>query len=89
MADLSHLSLAGRSTLGKAWALTKPYWSSEERWFARGLLATVIGMALFLVFIDVQINTWYNNFYNALQEKHVDDFWVLILWFSFLAAVYI
>lgn len=89
MSELSQLSLAGRSTLGKAWALSKPYWSSEERWIARGLLAAVIGMALFLVFIDVQINSWYNNFYNALQKKAVDDFWSLIIWFSFLAAVYI
>ena len=89
MSELSQLSLAGRSTLGKAWALSKPYWSSEEAWIARGLLAAVIGMALFLVFIDVQINSWYNNFYNALQKKAVDDFWSLIIWFSFLAAVYI
>lgn len=89
MSDLSRVALASRSTLGKAWALSKPYWSSEERWVARGLLAAVIGMALFLVFIDVQINTWYNHFYNALQDKAVDDFWVLIIWFSFLAAVYI
>ena len=89
MTDLSQLSLTGRNTLGKAWALSKPYWSSEERWVARSLLAAVIGLALFMVFIDVQINSWYNNFYNALQNKQVDDFWVLIIWFSFLAAVYI
>ncbi len=89
MTDLSHVSLAGRGTLGKAWALAKPYWSSEERWVARGLLAAVIGLALFMVFLDVQINTWNRNFYNALQEKQVSDFWALILWFSFLAAVYI
>jgi vitamin B12/bleomycin/antimicrobial peptide transport system ATP-binding/permease protein len=89
MSDLSQVSLAGRSTLGKAWALSKPYWSSEERWIARGLLGAVIGLALFMVFLDVQINSWYNNFYNALQKKEVDDFWVLIIWFSFLAAVYI
>ncbi len=89
MSDLSQVSLAGRSTLGKAWALSKPYWSSEERWIARGLLAAVIGLALFMVFLDVQINSWYNNFYNALQKKEVADFWVLIIWFSFLAAIYI
>ena len=89
MSDLSRLSLTGRSTLGKAWALSTPYWSSEERWVARSLLAAVIGLALFMVFIDVQINSWYNNFYNALQNKQVDDFWILIIWFSFLAAVYI
>ena len=89
MSDLSQVSLTGRSTLGKAWALSKPYWSSEERWVARGLLSAVIGLALFMVFLDVQFNSWYKDFYNALQKKNVDDFWVLILWFSFLASIYI
>lgn len=89
MSDLSQVSLTGRSTLGKAWALSKPYWSSEERWIARGLLSAVIGLALFMVFLDVQFNSWYKDFYNALQKKNVDDFWVLILWFSFLASIYI
>jgi putative ATP-binding cassette transporter len=44
-------------------------------------------MALFMVFLDVQFNSWNNSFYNALQEKEAPDFWALILWFSFLAAV--
>ncbi|MBM4228949.1 MAG: ABC transporter ATP-binding protein/permease [Gammaproteobacteria bacterium] len=89
MTALSHVSLAGRSTLGKAWAIAKPYWSSEDRWIARGLLASVIGLALFMVYMDVLFNSWYKDFYNALEKKNEEDFWTLILWFSFLAAVYI
>lgn len=89
MHDATAISLSGRSLLGKAWALSKPYWSSEERWTARALLVSIIGMALFMVYLDVQFNSWNNNFYNALQEKQSTDFWALILWFSFLAAVYI
>ena len=89
MQDATSISLSGRSLLGKAWALSKPYWSSEERWTARALLLSIVGMALFMVYLDVQFNSWNNNFYNALQEKQSTDFWALILWFSFLAAVYI
>ena len=89
MSDLMQTSLRGRSVIGKAWALAKPYWSSEDRWVARGLLASVIGLALFMVYMDVLFNDWYRNFYNALEKKNVDDFWALIGWFSFLAAVYI
>lgn len=89
MHDATAISLSGRSLLGKAWALSKPYWSSDERWTARALLVSIIGMALFMVYLDVQFNSWNNNFYNALQEKQSTDFWALILWFSFLAAVYI
>lgn len=89
MSELMQTSLRGRSVIGKAWALAKPYWSSEDRWVARGLLASVIGLALFMVYMDVLFNDWYRNFYNALEKKNVDDFWALIGWFSFLAAVYI
>ena len=31
-----------RIFLADLWALTKPYWFSEERWAARGLLAVVV-----------------------------------------------
>lgn len=89
MTELMQTSLRGRSVLGKAWALARPYWSSEDRWVARGLLAAVIGLALFMVYMDVLFNDWYRNFYNALEKKNVDDFWALIGWFSFLAAIYI
>jgi putative ATP-binding cassette transporter len=89
MTELMQTSLRGRSVLGKAWALARPYWSSEDRWAARGLLASVIGLALFMVYMDVLFNDWYRNFYNALEKKNVDDFWALIGWFSFLAAIYI
>ncbi|HEX7649811.1 MAG TPA: hypothetical protein VF450_20620, partial [Noviherbaspirillum sp.] len=31
------------------WQLLKPYWVSEEKWIGRGLLAAVVGLALFMV----------------------------------------
>ncbi|MBQ7705773.1 MAG: ABC transporter ATP-binding protein/permease, partial [Selenomonadaceae bacterium] len=71
------------------WTLFKSYWTSEEKWKARGLLAFVIGLNLAMVWLLVQINTWYNEFYNALQEYQSDLFWPLVGQFSGLAFVYI
>src|SRR3979490_2990153 len=67
------------------WALAKPYWVSEQR--ARGvtLLVTVIGLSLGLVWINVQINLWNNEFFNAIPEKRVDDFYRLLGKFTLLA----
>ena len=31
---------------GKLWVLVRPFWVSEERWIARGLLALVVGLNL-------------------------------------------
>jgi len=33
-----------------AWSLAKPYWTSEQRWAARGLLAAVVALNLFQVY---------------------------------------
>jgi vitamin B12/bleomycin/antimicrobial peptide transport system ATP-binding/permease protein len=71
------------------WALARPYWVSDERARGLGLLAAVVGLSLGLVYLNVQFNTWYNDFYNAMQEKRAEDFWRLIGWFTFLAFVYI
>ncbi|MBR4641400.1 MAG: ABC transporter ATP-binding protein/permease [Selenomonadaceae bacterium] len=71
------------------WSLFKGYWSSEEKWKARGLLAIVIAMNFAIVWLLVQINSWYNEFYNALQNYEAENFWPLIGQFSALAFVHI
>ena len=71
------------------WKLFKGYWTSEEKWKATGLLAVVIGLNFASVWFLVQINSWYNEFYNALQEYQSDLFWPLVGQFTGLAFVYI
>jgi len=71
------------------WTLFKGYWSSEEKWKARGLLAVVIAMNFAMVYLLVQINSWYNEFYNALQNYESEKFWPLIGQFTGLAFIYI
>lgn len=77
------------SFLSDTWGLIKPYWSSEERYSAWLLLAAVIGLTLAMVYMNVQFNSWYNVFYNALQEKNKDEFFRLMIRFAILAAIYI
>jgi vitamin B12/bleomycin/antimicrobial peptide transport system ATP-binding/permease protein len=78
-----------RALLRDAWTLIRPYWFSEDRWAGRGLLAAVIALALFTVFINVLLSNWYNAFYNAIQEKDFPAFWKLLIRFSWLALLYI
>lgn len=78
-----------RTFLKQVWTLARPYWWSEERWIARGLLGAVVGLNLGLVYINVLFNRWNNDFYNALQDQKAADFWRLIQYFSVLAAAYI
>ena len=70
-------------------ALAAPYWSSEERWAARGLAAVVIALSLGRVGLLVALNRWYQEFYDALQQLDRTAFWRLIGYFAALATVYI
>ncbi len=71
------------------WALSRPYWFSEERWLARGLLAVVVALNLALVYVNVLINEWNNDFYNTLQSMDKAGFFHQLLRFSGFAAAYI
>jgi putative ATP-binding cassette transporter len=78
-----------RSSLREAWRLAKPYWTSEEKWWAWGLLIAVVVLNLGNVYITVRLNEWNNAFYNALQGFNGGEFFRQIGIFSILAGVYI
>jgi putative ATP-binding cassette transporter len=71
------------------WALTRPYWFSEERWVARGMLALILVLSFGEVYLTVLFNEWYNLFYNALQQYDLDAFWHQQLRFSWIAALHV
>jgi putative ATP-binding cassette transporter len=71
------------------WRLLKPYWASEEKWKARGLLATVVALALGMVYLNVLFNEWNRVFYNALENKDFITFKAQLWRFSYLAFIYI
>ena len=58
-----------RQLLPTAWEMIRPYWSSEDRWAAWGLLVVVLILTLAMVHMSVLINEWNNTFYTALQNK--------------------
>ncbi|OMG72574.1 ABC transporter ATP-binding protein/permease [Burkholderia ubonensis] len=72
-----------------AWSLIKPYWVSSEWRIAWGLLVTIVVINLCVVWINVKLNQWNAQFYNALQAKNVHDFPGLLMQFSALAFGFI
>ena len=73
----------------RVWALSKPYFSSEEKWKARGLLLAIVALNLGLVYMAVLFNDWNKLFYDALQEKNAAVFWTQLGRFSYLAFAFI
>jgi putative ATP-binding cassette transporter len=78
-----------RGFLHQAWALAWPYWRSEEKWSAIGLLAAVIALNLITVWLNVRFNYWNNDFYNALQQYEWPEFWRQFAIFGALALAFI
>jgi putative ATP-binding cassette transporter len=78
---------ARRQIMRDAWRLAKPYWTSEEKWSAWGLLLAVIALNLGNVYISVRINAWNNAFYNALQAFNSGELFRQLGAFCILVAL--
>jgi putative ATP-binding cassette transporter len=86
---LSSRLAAAHGFLAKLWKLTAPYFWSEERWSARGLLVIVIGGNIFLVYLSKLLNDWNARFFNALEDKNFEAFWAELRYFVILALIFI
>ena len=92
------------SFLAKLWVLARPYWFTQDRstirilglvltvkeaWIGRGVLALSIFLSVLLVYLSKLVNAWYARFYNALQEKNAEVFWVELKYFAVVATLFI
>jgi vitamin B12/bleomycin/antimicrobial peptide transport system ATP-binding/permease protein len=75
--------------LRDAWRIARPYWFSDDRWVARGLLAAVLALSFAQVWINVRLNSWRNDFYNTLQEYDKTGFFLQIGIFAGLAGTFV
>ena len=66
----------GRAQLRRVWALSWPYFASDEKWQGRVLLAAIVALNLGLVYMAVLFNDWNKLFYDSLQDKNQEVFWL-------------
>jgi putative ATP-binding cassette transporter len=62
---------------------------SKERRVGLILLATVVGLTLMGVWLEVQFNTWNRDFYNTFETKNETEFFFQLGTFTVLAVIYI
>ena len=70
-------------------ALSAPYFRSDDKWKARGLLAAIVALNLGAVYMLVLLNEWNRVFYDALQNKDAAVFWTQLGRFTYLAFAFI
>ena len=73
------------------WILIRGYWKSEERWSARVLLASIIGLNLGLVGLSLLQNLANGALFTALQQQNAPGFYrafviVILLILLYLAV---
>src|SRR5580692_2661429 len=89
-----------RLFVSDTWRLSRPYFTSEEKWSAWGLLVSVLALRLLLVGMTVVLSFWNREFFNTLQDKDFTAFFELLFVYRFtpsglmpgfceVAAVYI
>jgi putative ATP-binding cassette transporter len=81
--------LVSPGILREAWRIARPYWVSEEKWAARGLLVLVVALSLAQVALNLRFSYWYNAFYNTLQNLDAHGFYVQIALFAGLATLWV
>ena len=64
--------------LRDVWHLSRPYFRSEEKWSAWLLLLSIIALNLSMVGMNVVLNFWNRQFYNALQTHDFTAFMQLL-----------
>ena len=78
-----------RPFLRDLWALTRPYWVSEDRGPGLVLLVAIVSNSLFLVYLNVRLNIWNGDFFNALQDRDEPAFWRLLWDWAAIVTIYV
>ncbi|WP_094606672.1 Vitamin B12 transport ATP-binding protein BacA [Sporomusa silvacetica DSM 10669] len=79
----------GASFLKGIWKLSQGYWHSEEKWYARMLLSSIVGLQLLDVFVLVKYNTWQNAFYNTIQNLDKTGFLTYLGYWPVFTVVFL
>ena len=71
----AHLARFDRRFWSRLGAVAKPYWFSEQRWVARGLLLLLVLLLLAETGFGVLFNQQSGEFTSALAARDAPRFW--------------
>jgi putative ATP-binding cassette transporter len=77
------------STLRIFYRLSRPFWCERGQWLAWLMLATVIGLGLLVVQINVLINGWSKTFYDTLSAFDTGALYGLVAEYTLYLAAYV
>lgn len=72
--DASDLRQHRPTTVTVYWRFARDYFFSERRWVRRGAVAALLALSAVQTLIQVRINLWNVDFFNALERRAMDEF---------------
>lgn len=85
---MKKLTLSDKKFLSQVWALIYPYWLSNEKRTAWFLLIFVISLNYLIVEVAVLYSNWNRDFFNLMQNKEWNNFWIMLRQFILIMGVY-
>jgi putative ATP-binding cassette transporter len=73
----------------EAWRLAKPYWASEDKLWAWGLVSAVVVLDLGAAFVNLNVTFWSRSIFNAIGSRDGAEFLVQVKWFAVLLAAWV
>ena len=77
------------SLIKKFWKLFKGYWSSEEKWKARGLFVVIALMNIAVAVISYEFANWNNEFFSILEKRAFEYFLPSVSEFVILVTAFV
>lgn len=77
------------NTLRRFYRLSRPFWQERQQWQAWLMLATVIGLGLLVVQINVLINSWSKTFYDTLAAFDTTGLYGLVGEYTLYLGLYV
>lgn len=84
----TELVLKNKRFLAQVWALSAPYWRSNEKGIAWLLLTLVVGLNYLIVEVAVLYSNWNRDFFNLMQNAEWENFWSMLGTFVLIMGVY-
>ena len=77
------------NTLRRFYRLSRPFWQARQQWLAWLMLATIIGLGLLIVQINVLINSWSKTFYDTLASFDTEGLYALAGEYALYLGLYV
>ena len=83
------MKFLSKAFLRELWAITKGYWTSEDKWKAYALAIAIVALQVIYVSSLVTYNAWQKDFYNTIQAVDPDAFFFYLKYWPMYMVFFI